>query len=200
MPNVIGQLNVFGDFALCFSDSLSPPAMTTMNPTLSNQLDRSWADRLVPSLNRLLADFEMLRFNARGALWNGWGEQYPAMAEILPHFIAHADNAANAIGRRIRCLEGHPVSTMAECLEQASLKATDGVMHHRACTRMLRESLSHILREERQLVTEAQHAGDEVTAQCLIAFMQFQEETLWTLRTSLRRTAFEEQYLSKESA
>ena len=27
MPNVIGQLNVFGDFALCFSDSLSPPAM-----------------------------------------------------------------------------------------------------------------------------------------------------------------------------
>ena len=30
--------------------------------------------------------------------------------------------------------------------------------------------------------------------------MQFQEETLWTLRTSLRRTAFEEQYLSKESA
>ena len=46
------------------------------------------------------------------------------------------------------------------------------------------------------LVTEAQHAGDEVTAQCLISLMQFQEETIWTLRTSLRRTAFEEQYLS----
>ena len=27
------------------------------------------------------------------------------MAEMLPHFIPHADNAANAIGRRIRCLE-----------------------------------------------------------------------------------------------
>jgi len=173
-------------------------AMTTMNPTLSNQLDRSWADRLVPSLNRLLADFEMLRFNARSALWNGWGEQYPAMAEMLPHFIRHADHATNAIGRRIRCLEGHPVSTMAECLESATIKATDGVMHHRACNRMLRESLSHILKEERQIVTEAQHAGDEVTAHCLIEFMQFQEETMWTLRTSLRRTAFEEQYLSKE--
>ena len=106
--------------------------MTTMNPTLSNQLDRSWADRLVPSLNRLLADFEMLRFNARSALWNGWGEQYPAMADMLPHFIAHADEASNALGRRIRCLEGHPLSTMADCLEHATLKATDGVMHHRA--------------------------------------------------------------------
>ena len=130
MPNVIGQLDTFGDFALCFSDSLSPFAMTTMNPTLSNQLDRSWADRLVPSLNRLLADFEMLRFNARSALWNGWGEQYPAMAEMLPHFIAHADNAANAIGRRIRCLEGRPISTMAECLEQSTLKATDLSLIH----------------------------------------------------------------------
>ena len=83
--------------------------MTTMNPTLSNQLDRSWADRLVPSLNRLLADFEMLRFNARSALWNGWGEQYPAMADMLPHFIAHADEAsmcsvaASAAWRAIPC-------------------------------------------------------------------------------------------------
>ena len=35
------------------------------------------------------------------------------------------------------------------------------------------------------LVTEAQHAGDEVTAQVLISLMQFQK-SLWTLRTSLQ--------------
>lgn len=174
--------------------------MTSMNPTLSNQLDRSWADRLVPPLNRLLADFEMLRFNTRSALWNGWGEQYPAMADMLPLFTQHAVEATESIGRRIRCLEGRPASTMAECLELASLAATDGVLHHRACTRMLREGLSHLLKQERQIITEAQHAGDEVTAQTLIALMRFQEESLWTLRTSLRRTAFEEQYFTSESA
>ena len=174
--------------------------MTTMSPTLSNQLDRSWADRLVPKLNRLLADFEMLRFNARSAKWNGWGEQYPAMTDMLPGFISHAEEATEALGRRVRCLEARPVSTMAECLELATLNATDGVLHYRCLTRLLRESLTHILKEERMLVTEAQHAGDEVTAQVLIAMMQFQEEALWKLRTSLRRTAFEEQYLNGEAA
>ena len=104
------------------------------------------------------------------------------------------------LGRRVRCLEARPVSTMAECPELATLNATDGVLHYRGLTRLLRESLTHILKEERVLVTEAQHAGDEVTAQVLIAMMQFQEEALWKLRTSLRRTAFEEQYLNGEAA
>lgn len=174
--------------------------MTTMSPTLSNQLDRSWADRLVPKMNRLLADFEMMRFNARSARWNGWGEQYPAMTDMLPAFIEHAEAATEALGKRVRCLEARPISTMAECLELSTLGATDGVLNYRACTRMLRESLTHVLKEERLLITEAQHAGDEVTAQVLISFMQFQEEALWRLRTSLRRTAFEEQYLSGETA
>lgn len=173
--------------------------MTSMSPTLSNQLDRSWAERLVPKINRLLADFEMLRFNARSARWNGWGEQYPAMTDMLPAFIQHAETATESLGKRVRCLESRPVSTMAECLALSTLEATDGVLHYRACTRMLRESLTHILKEERMLVTEAQHAGDEVTAQLLISWMQFQEEALWTLRTSLRRTAFEEQYLTREN-
>ena len=174
--------------------------MTTMSPTLSNQLDRSWADRLVPKINRLMADFETLRFNARSARWNAWGEHVPAMMDLLPPFIEHADQATEALGKRVRCLEARPVSTMAECLELSTLTATEGVLHYRACTRMLRESLSHILKEERLIVTEAQHAGDEVTAQVIISLMQFQEEALWTLRTSLRRTAFEEHYLTGESA
>ena len=174
--------------------------MTSVNPTLSNQLDRSWADRLVPQLNRLMADFEMLRFNTRSAIWNGWGEQYPAMLEMLPEYMTHAENAVEIIGKRVRCLEGQPVSTMAKAIELATIKSSDGALHHRACARVLRESLSHLLAMERELIAAAQHAGDEVTAIRISELMQFQEEALWKLRTSLRRTAFEDKYLSRESA
>ena len=178
----------------------NPCAMTTMNPTLSNQIDRSWADRLVPQLNQLLADFEMLRFNTRSAIWNGWGEQYPAMLEMLPDYMTHAEVAVNTIGHRIRCLEGKPISTMAEAIESATIQSSDGALHHRACARVLRESLSHLLALERELIAAAQHAGDEVTAMKIAELMQFQEEALWRLRTSLKRTAFEDKYLSRESA
>ena len=173
--------------------------MTGTTPTLSNQLDRSWADVLTPGLGRLLADFEVLRFNVRGAMWNGWGEHYSATLDTLPTFMTHTEEAAEFIAKRIRCLEGRPPSTMEEMMEVATLKPHDGTFHHRACMRMLSESLAHLLRQEREILTTAQHAGDEVTAQCISRLMQFQEESLWHLRTSLRRSAFESEYLPQGS-
>ena len=174
--------------------------MTSINPTLSNQLDRTWADRLVPAISNLIADFEVLRFNVRGTLWNGWGEQYPAMVELLPHYARHAESAVDMLARRVRCLEGHPPTTMEEMMDMARIAAHDGTIHHRACMKSLREALSHLLRAEREVLTMSQHAGDEVTAQAITGLMQFQEEALWHLRSSLRRTAFESEYLHRDSA
>lgn len=168
--------------------------MTSMSPTLSNQIDKSWADRLVPNLNLLLADFEMMRFNVRAVMWNGWGEMYPALLETLPQYLDHTEMAVDTLARRIRCLEGHPPSTMESILEMARIPAHDGTLHFRACMRSVTESLSHLLGEERTLLTTAQHAGDEVTAAAITALMSFQEEALWNLRSSLRRTAFAAEY------
>ena len=180
----------------CFSDSLvhTVTTMTSMSPTLSNQIDKSWADRLVPSLNVLLADFEMMRFNVRAVMWNGWGEMYPALLETLPQYLEHTEGAVEALARRVRCLEGHPPSTMEAILEMARIPAHDGTLHFRACMRSVTESLSHLLGEERTVLTTAQHAGDEVTAAALTSLMSFQEEALWKLRSSLRRTAFAAEY------
>jgi|GEM_PF-878660 starvation-inducible DNA-binding protein len=175
------------------------PSMTTPAPTLSNQLDRTWADRLVPLLNALIADFEVMKFNVRGAMWNGWGEQFTTMVDILPAYREHADHAVEILARRVRCLEGRPPATMDAMIENAHLEANDGTIHHRACIRMLRESLSHLLKAEREALTLAQHAGDEVSAQSISSLMSFQEEALWHLRSSLRRTAFETDYLPKEA-
>ena len=128
-------------------------------------------------------------------MWNGWGEHFPTMVEILPAYQRHAEKAVDTLAVRMRCLEGTPPSTMASILEHARIEANDGAIHHRSCMRMLRESLTHLLKEEREMVTLAQHGGDEVTANCLTSLMAFQEEALWHLRSSLRRTAFESEYL-----
>jgi starvation-inducible DNA-binding protein len=169
--------------------------MTSVAPTLPNQLDRSWADRLIPALNALISDFEMLRFNVRSAAWNGWGEQYPNMVDELPAFQRHAEKAVEILAHRVRCMEGRPPSTLQAILEGTRIDANDGAIHHRACMRMIRESMSHLLKEEREVITLAQHGGDEVTAQAICSLMKFQEESLWHLRSSLRRTAFEAEYL-----
>ena len=152
--------------------------MTSVSPTLSNQLDKSWADRLLPALNALIADFEMLRFNVRSASWNGWGEHYPTMVDALPAYQRHAEQAVEMLAKRVRCMEGHPPSTLSSVMEHARISANDGAIHYRACMKMLRESLAHLLKEEREVLTLAQHGGDEVTAQGLTALMAFQEECL----------------------
>ena len=172
--------------------------MTSAPSTLSSQLDKTWADQLVPLLNVLLSDFEIFRFNLRSALWNGWGEQYILLRDILPEHIEHAQSAADALGRRVRCLEGLPPTSMEAILNMSNLNAHEGAFHDRAVMRMIRESFSHILRLERELLTTAQHAGDEVTARCISDLMKFQEEALWHLRSSLRRSAFETEFMRKE--
>jgi len=169
--------------------------MTSPAPTLPNQLDRIWADRLIPALNALISDFEMFRINVRSAIWNGWGEHYPIMIEALPAFQRHAEEATEILARRVRCMEGRPPSTFEAIIEGARIDANDGAIHHRACMRMIRESISHLLKEEREVITLAQHGGDEVTAQAICSLMKFQEESLWHLRSSLRKTAFEAEYL-----
>lgn len=174
--------------------------MTTMSPTLSNQIDRTWAAKLIPSLNQLLSDFEVLRFNVRAVMWNGWGEQYASLMDILPGYLSHAEEAVDCLARRVRCLEGQPPSTMDAMMAISTLKVHDGTMHHRGCTRMLSESLSHLMGHEREILTTAQHAGDEVTAHHITRLMEFQEEALWQLRASLRRTAFETEYLHSAGA
>jgi len=176
------------------------PTMTSAPSTLSSHLDKTWADQLVPMLNVLLSDFEVFRFNLRGALWNGWGEQYILLRDILPSHIEHAQSAVDVLGRRVRCLEGLPPTSIEAVLELSNLGAHEGAFHDRACMRMVRESFSHLLKLERELLTTAQHAGDEVTAGCITGLMQFQEEALWHLRSSLRRSAFETEYLRKEQA
>ena len=64
--------------------------------------------------------------------------------------------------------------------------------------RMVRESLSHLLRLEREILVLAKQASDEVSIRCISDLMQFQEEALWHLRSSLQRSAFETEYLRKE--
>ena len=183
---------------LRFITMMPTSPMTTVSHTLSSQLDKTWADQLVPMLNVLLSDFEVFRFNLRGALWNGWGEQYILLRDILPVHIEHAEKAVDSLGRRVRCLEGVPPTSMEALLKMSNLGAHEGAFHDRACMRMVRESFSHLLRLERELLTTAKHAGDEVTARCVTDLMQFQEEALWHLRSSLKRSAFETEFLQKE--
>ena len=172
--------------------------MISVPRPLSSHIDRTRADQLVPLLNVLLSDFEVFRFNLRGAMWNGWGEQYILLRDILPQHINHAQEAVDALGRRVRCLEGQPPTSMEALLAMSNLSAHEGAFHDRACMRMVRESLSHLLRLEREILVLAKQASNEVSIRCISDLMQFQEEALWHLRSSLQRSAFETEYLRKE--
>ena len=132
--------------------------MISVPRPLSSHIDRTRANQLVPLLNVLLSDFEVFRFNLRGAMWNGWGEQYILLRDILPQHINHAQEAVDALGRRVRCLEGQPPTSMEALLAMSNLSAHEGAFHDRACMRMVRESLSHLLRLEREILVLAKQA------------------------------------------
>lgn len=166
---------------------------------LSNQLDRDWADRLIDPLNVLLSNFKIMHANASGIKNNGWGEQFLCVDHALDAHIEHCNIAASSVAQRILCLEGKPNSKLSEFVRYGTLNEVESSVGHRVAVRVIRDGFSEIIRMEREIITTAQHGGDEVTAHELTSLLKFQEEAIWRMRSFLRRSAFEEVY-RKESA
>ena len=167
--------------------------------TLSNQLDRKWADRLVDPLNILLCNLHVMRANACGIQHNGWGEQFLCIDQALIEQITHCTDAVARVSQRVLCLEGKPYTKLSEFVRYATLNEVESSVGQRVAVRVIRDGFSEIIRLEREIITTAQHGGDEVTASELTDLLKFQEETIWRMRSILRRSAFEEVY-RKESA
>jgi starvation-inducible DNA-binding protein len=166
---------------------------------LSNQLDREWADRLIDPLNVLLCNFQVMHANASGIQRNGWGEQFLSLDQALNTYVEHCSDAAARIAQRILCLEGKPYCKLSEFLRYSTLNEADSSVGQRVAVRIIRDGFSEIIRMEREIITTAQHGGDEVTAHEITDLLKFQEESIWRMRAFLRRSAFEEVY-RRESA
>lgn len=145
------------------------------------QLDEQKVNGVVSSLKQLLADYQILYTNVRGFHWNikghGFFVLHGKFEEIYNDVAAKVDEVAE----RILTLGGEPANNYSEYLKVAKLKEVSGVSCGNEALENLMESYKLIISEERQILSQASAAGDEVTVSLMSDYLKGQEKLIWML-------------------
>ena len=125
------------------------------------KLNESGVNNVVASLQQLLADFQIYYTNLRGFHWNIKGHDFFVLHSKFEDLYNDAAEKVDEIAERILMLGR--VSNGEKALEN------------------ILETYSHLIGEERKLLSIASQAGDEVTVALMSDYLKEQEKMVWML-------------------
>lgn len=137
-------------------------------------------------LRRLLANESVLLAKTRNYHWNVVSSDFGALHKLFDEQYEALSEAADEVAERIRSLGEFAPGTLAEFLEEATLKEQPGDYPKDA--RMIANLLAdheQVVRELRKDVDEASRLGDAGTGDFLTGLMEEHEKTAWMLRAHL---------------
>ena len=145
------------------------------------KLNESAANNVVASLQQLLADFQIYYSNLRGYHWNIKGHNFFVLHSQFEKMYNDASEKADEIAERILMLGSTPVNKFSDYLKVAKVSEVDQVTNGDAALEHILHTLSHLIGEERKILSVASQAGDEVTVAMMSDYLKEQEKTVWML-------------------
>jgi starvation-inducible DNA-binding protein len=136
-------------------------------------------------LARLLADSYTLYLKTHNFHWNVTGPMFPALHAMFEQQYLELATAVDEIAERIRTLGQRAPATYAEFLRLGSLDETEGVPKANGMVQILLEGHEAVAHTARAVLTAAQGAGDEGSADLATQRIQVHEKTAWMLRSAL---------------
>ena len=145
------------------------------------KLNESAANNVVASLQQLLADFQIYYSNLRGYHWNIKGHNFFVLHSQFEKMYNDASEKADEIAERILMLGSTPVNKFSDYLKVAKVSEVDQVTNGDVALEHILHTLSHLIGEERKILSVASQAGDEVTVAMMSDYLKEQEKTVWML-------------------
>lgn len=139
---------------------------------------------VVDMLNEYLANYHIHYQKLRGVHWNVKGQNFFTLHLKFEELYANAQITIDEIAERILTLGKPPHSTFADYIKESTIKEVNTI--GMADLKMVDEVLADmatLIEIERNLMEEADKAGDEGTNDMVNKFMQFKEKTTWMLRS-----------------
>lgn len=136
---------------------------------------------VVESLHLLLADFQVYYTNLRGFHWNIKGHGFFILHGKFEELYDDAAEKVDELAERILMLGGVPENRFSEYLKTARLKEVSGVSSGEEALRHILDTYSHLIGEERKLLSLASEAGDEATVALMSDYLKEQEKMVWML-------------------
>jgi len=159
--------------------------MTTLN---SIGLDSKKAKQLAENLNTLLANFQLYYQNLRGIHWNIKGRAFFDLHVKFEELYNDANMKVDEIAERILTLGETPLHTFDDYTNYGKVPVGKNVSEDKNAVKLIVDSLTELLKIERDIFNKSSDAEDEGTNAMMSGFIAQQEKTVWMMKAWLNET------------
>ncbi|CAM4409558.1 Dps family protein [Paenibacillus tarimensis] len=133
-------------------------------------------------LNKQIANWSVLYVKLHNYHWYVKGQQFFTLHAKFQELYEEAALHIDEIAERLLALQGQPVAKMTDYLSLSSVKEADGSENAVAMVDAVIKDFTTIIQELKDGISLAQEAGDETTADMLLAIHTSLEKHVWMLR------------------
>ena len=151
-------------------------------------LDKKITKVLAEDLNSLLANFQIYYQNLRGIHWNIKGKRFFDLHVKFEELYTDANLKVDEIAERILTLGETPLHTFKDYINKAKVPVGKNISKDEKAVRLIVDSLSELLKIERDLLDKSGEANDEGTNSMMSDFITEQEKTVWMMKAWLNET------------
>lgn len=148
-------------------------------------LNENKAKDLANDLNNLLANFQIYYQNLRGVHWNIKGKRFFDLHVKFEELYTDANVKVDLIAERILTLGTTPLHTFEDYTAIAKVPVGKDVSVDEKAVRLIVDSLTTLLKIERQILDKSDELNDEGTNAMMSDFITEQEKTVWMLKAWL---------------
>lgn len=151
-------------------------------------LNSSKTKDIAEDLNNLLASFQTYYQNLRGIHWNIKGNNFFDLHVKFEELYTDANMKVDLIAERVLTLGETPLHTFDDYIKKAKVPVGKNVSKDVDAVQLIVNSLTELLKIERQILDKAGDANDEGTNSMMSDFITEQEKTVWMMSAWLGKT------------
>ncbi|MCC1484976.1 Dps family protein [Winogradskyella immobilis] len=151
-------------------------------------LDTEKTKDLANDLNQLLANFQLYYQNLRGIHWNIKGRAFFDLHVKFEELYTDANLKVDEIAERILTLGATPLHTFEDYNKAAKVPVGKNISKDDHAVQLIVDSLTELLKIERQILDNSDEANDEGTNSMMSDFITQQEKTVWMMKAWLGET------------
>lgn len=157
-----------------------------MNMTLNSiGLNTEKTKEVAQDLNGLLANFQVYYQNLRGIHWNIKGKRFFDLHVKFEELYTDANMKVDLLAERILTLGVTPLHTFEDYVRNSQVPLGKNVSQDKKAVQLIVDSLTELLKIERQVLKKSGEANDEGTNSMMSDFITEQEKTVWMMKAWL---------------
>src|SRR5690554_5429635 len=155
--------------------------------TITLSRDKEKIEGLSKALNQQIANFNVLYMKLHHYHWFIKGTHFFALHEKFEELYNEITLHMDEIAERLLSIGGQPISTLKQCLNDASIQEAAGNEDEQQMVSTLTNDLHAISGELKTGMDSADSCGDEGTADMLLAIKSSFEKHIWMLNSYLKK-------------